>query len=104
MTKYREFRWKIGAYTAETMPFERLLEYLGELRKMLGESEHLHLIKVDSSSTAPVFHVDNDEAAARIEARALAIRTGTAPKEARQSFRKINGMLREDKTDASFAE
>ena len=103
MSEYREFRWKIDAYSAETMPLERLLEYLRELAIMLDAGQTLHLIRVDSSSTQPVFKVDT-EVAPRIQARAKAVRMGVAPREALQSYRKINKMLREDATKAVLCE
>jgi hypothetical protein len=103
MAKYREFRWKIGAYSAETMPLDRLIDYIRELMVVLGDGTHLHLMKVESSSTQPVFRIDED-AVPRIEARAAQVRAGIAPLDARKSYRKINSMLREDKTDAVFFE
>jgi hypothetical protein len=103
MANYREFRWKIGAYTADTMPLDRLLDYLRELMTVLGDPRRFHLVQVETSSTQPVFRVDED-AIPGIEARAIQIRTGTAPSEVRRSYRRINGMLREDKTDAILFE
>ncbi len=103
MVEYREFRWKIEAYSPETMPLDRLLEYLRELSILLGEGANLHLVRVESASTAPVFKVPPD-VAPRLQARALAVRTGSAPREARQSYRKINKMLRDDHTKAVLLE
>jgi len=103
MSEYREFKWKIGAYSAETMPLDRLLEYLSEFSAMLGVSDGLHLVRVESSSTGPVFKVD-PEAALIVEQRALAVRTGTASVESQRRYRKINRMLRDDNTDATLVE
>jgi hypothetical protein len=104
MVKYREFKWKIdGAYTAETMPLDRLMEYIRELMTMLGSPQHFHLIHVLSASTSPVFKVD-EEAVPHIETRAAQIRLGNAPLDVRKAYRKINNMLREDKGDATFYE
>src|SRR5689334_8689916 len=103
MVEYREFRWKIGAYSAETMPLDRLMEYIKELMVVLGDPQHMHLIKVESSSTQPVFKIDAD-AVPRIEARASEVKAGIAPLDARRSYRRINTMLREDNTNAVFIE
>jgi hypothetical protein len=104
MVKYREFRWKIdGTYTAETMPLDRLMEYIKELMTMLGSPQHFHLIQVLSASTSPVFKVD-EEAVPHIETRAAQIRSGIAPLDVRRAYRKINKMLREDNGDATFYE
>lgn len=104
MVKYREFRWKIdGAYTAETMPLDRLMEYIKELMTMLGSPQHFHLTQVVSASTSPVFKVD-EEAVPQIQTRAAQIRAGIAPLDVRRAYRKINSMLREDGGDAVFLE
>lgn len=103
MSEFREFKWKIDAYSAETMPLERLLEYLRELAIMLDAGKTLHLIRVDSGSTQPIFKVDTENAPG-IQARAKAIRIGIAPREALQSYRRINKMLREDATKAVLCE
>ena len=98
-----EIRWKIDAYTAETMPLDRLAEYLKELAALLGEPQHLHLMRVDSSSTVPVLRVD-DEAVQHIRQRGDDIRFGRAPSAVMQRYRKINQMLRDDKAGAALYE
>lgn len=97
----REIRWKIDAYTAETMPLDRLADYMKELAALLGEPSKLHLIRVDSSSTVPVLRVD-DDAVERLRQRSDDIRTGRATPAVMQHYRKINRMLREDDTGAAL--
>ncbi len=97
MTGIREIRWKIDAFTAETMPLGRLSEYLKELADMLGDEQKLHLIKVESGTTVPVLRVDDID---MVHERAAAITSGIAPAAAMRSYRNINRMLREDKTSA----
>lgn len=103
MAESREIRWKIDAYTRETMPLDRLVEYLSAFAAMLGESPHVHLVRIDTSSTVPILKVD-DEAAQRVRTRATEIRLGTAPPEAMRSYREINRMLREDHGTAVLCE
>jgi len=104
MAGYREFRFKIDAgYTAETMPLTRLAEYLQELAVVLGDEPHIHLLKVDSASAVPVFHID-EEAAERVRGRAAAVRRGTAPAGAMKGYRNLNRMLQEDRGHATFFE
>lgn len=98
-----ELRWKIDAYSAETMPLDRLLEYLGELSTMLGEGKSMHLLKVESSSTVPVLRVDPD-AVQIVRQRAVAVRSGMAPVAAMQSYRRINRMLKKDDAQASLVQ
>lgn len=99
----RELRWKIDAYSADTMPLDRLAEYLSELAKMLGDAEHLHLVKVDTSSTVPVLRVD-DVAIDRVRQRAAEVKRGIAAVAVMQSYRRINVMLRRDKANATLCE
>lgn len=103
MSKRHELTWKIDAYTAETMPLERLLEYLDHLSKVLGEGRHLHLVRVQSSSTVPVFKVDA-EAYPRVLERARAVTAGIAPPDALRSYRNINRMLKADNGKAALLE
>lgn len=103
MAKSRELRWKLGVFTAETMPLDRLAEYLRNLAIMLGEPEHLHLVKVETGSTSAVLRVD-EQAFDRIRRRGQEIGRGTAPREAMESFRAINRLLREDGGAASLKE
>ena len=103
MADSREISWKINAYSRETMPLDRLLKYLDALSIMLGEAPHLHLIRIESASTVPVFKVD-EEAAERVRQRATLVRTGTAPLRAMREYRRINRMLREDEGSATLLE
>ncbi len=103
MSKRHEFRWKIDAYSADTMPLDRLAEYLAELAEMLGDAKHLHLLKVETSSTVPVLRID-DEAVERVRQRATDVKRGIAPVAVMQSYRRINVMLRKDKATATLIE
>jgi hypothetical protein len=101
ISKRHELTWKIDAYKAETMPLERLLEYLDHLSGVLGEARHMHLIDVKSGSTVPVFKVDA-EAYPRVIERAIAVTTGLAPANALRSYRCINRMLKADNGKATL--
>lgn len=103
MSKRHEFRWKIDAFSADTMPLDRLAEYLSELAGMLGDAQHLHLLKVETSSTVPVLRVD-DEAVVRVRQRASEIARGIASVPVMQSYRRINQMLRKDDAKAVLCE
>jgi hypothetical protein len=102
MRKSREIRWKIDAkYTAETMPLDRLAEYLSHLAKMLGEPHHLHLLKMETASANAVLRMDGD-AVERVRQRGREIRRGIAPSEAMESYRAVNVMLGEDNGKATL--
>jgi len=47
-----EYRFKIDAYTPDTMPMSRLAEYMRELSEMLGEPSAVHFERLEPGSTA----------------------------------------------------
>jgi hypothetical protein len=104
MSMSREIRLKIDAsYTAETMPLDRLADYLKHLAGMLGEPHHLHLIKMETASANAVLRVD-EEAVEHIRRRGSEVRRGIAPREAMDSYREFNSMLQQDKGTATLYE
>jgi hypothetical protein len=104
MDATREIRWEIDAtYSAETMPLDRLAEYIRQLAIVLGSPEHVHLIRVENGSAIPVLRVDL-KAFERIRQRGLEVRRGIAPRDAMEGYRAINRMLREDKGRAALYE
>lgn len=98
-----EFRWRIDAYTPETMPLARLAEYLAELAKILGEDHSIHLVELEPGSTVLVHRIDA-EAVPKIWERAIAVRRGEAPAAAMRSYNNVNRLLREDGASASLLE
>jgi hypothetical protein len=95
-----EFRFKIEAYTPETMPFPRLVEYLRELAILLGEKD-VHLVGIEEGSTVPVLHVAY-ESIPKVQVRAAAVGRGDAPRDPLIAYRRINEMLRQDNARAVF--
>ena len=102
MNKAREIRWKIDArFTADTMPLDRLAEYLKHLAVILGDAQHLHLIKMENASANAILRVDGDSIE-HIRQRSGEVRRGLAPREAMESYRSINIMLQEDNGSAKL--
>jgi hypothetical protein len=99
MAEAEEFRLKIEAYTPDTMPMERLAEYLAELAKMLGESTSVHFVRLDHGSTSVVHRIQR-EAVPKVRARTAALRRGVGPRDSVRAYRKINRMLRDDNGSA----
>jgi hypothetical protein len=99
----REYRFKIDAFTPETMPMARLAEYIRELAAILGEHKSVHLLRIEEGSTALV-HAIEREAIPKIRARAEAVRRGDAPRDAQEAYRKVNRFLREDNATAILRE
>ena len=95
MTQAREFRFRIDAYTPETMPMARLAEYMTELALILGEPASVHFVRLEESSTVLVHKIEG-EAVPKVEDRVAMLRRGEAPPEAMAAYRRINRRLRQD--------
>jgi hypothetical protein len=90
-----EYRFKIDAYSPETMPMSRLARYALELAEVLGEPAAVHLMRVDPGSTVLVQKIDY-EAVPKIKERVIGLRRGEAPRDAARAYAAINKLLRED--------
>jgi len=103
MSDTEEYRLKIEAYTPDTMPMDRLAEYLAELAQMLGERTSVHFVRLDPGSTSIVHRIER-EAIPKIRNRTSSVRRGIGPRESVRAYRKINRMLREDNGRAVWKE
>lgn len=102
-TTIREYRFKIDAYSPETMPLNRLAEYLDRLSVLLGESHSVHLIKIESGSTVPVFQIQH-EAEPKVRERLRLVRQKDGPAEALRAAKEINELLRKDDAEGSITD
>lgn len=95
MKDMERFKFIVPGYTPETMPLDRLLEYLSQLSIVLGNPGDLHLVAIERSSTRPVLAMRHDVAVkARHHAREVAEGGGSARR--REAFYKIRHMVAED--------
>lgn len=90
-----ELRFTIDKFRPETIPMERLGEYLVALAKMLGEKAEVHFKELESGSTVVVHRVE-EEAAAEVEDRISQVAHGTAEVVYLNAFRDINALLKAD--------
>jgi hypothetical protein len=90
-----EYRFRIDAYTPDTIPMGRLAEYMAELSKMLGERDAVHFRRLEGGSTILVHRIER-EAVPKVRARITKVRTGDGPSEALRAYNVINKMLRDD--------
>jgi hypothetical protein len=90
-----EYRFRIDAYTPETIPMSRLAEYMSELATILGERSSVHFERLEPGSTVIVHRVER-EAAPKVRDRIDHVRTGEAAGDALRAFAKVNKMLQED--------
>jgi hypothetical protein len=91
----REYRFKIDAFSPETIPLNRLAQYLADLARIMGECEGVHLDRIEPGSTVPVLRVDW-EAIPKVRERVRGVRFGEGPKEALRAYAEINKRLIED--------
>jgi hypothetical protein len=98
-----EVKWKIDAYSADTMPLDRLADYIKELAVLLGTPKHLHLMRIEDGSTVPVLKVDPEHLPG-IRKRCEEIRRGIGSVAVMQSYKKINNFLKEDDASATLFE
>jgi hypothetical protein len=91
----QEFRFRIEAYTPETIPMQRLAEYLHELAAILGETKAVHFVRLEASSTV-VVHTVEHEAIPKVRERVTAVARRQGSRDATRAYRTINRMLRAD--------
>ena len=94
-SKYCEYRFKIDAYTPETIPMARLAEYLADLAIILGNRERVHFNRVEPGSTVPVVRVEW-EAEPKVRERIRAVKLKEAPEDALRAARNIDRRLADD--------
>ncbi|MBX7147093.1 MAG: hypothetical protein K1X44_07280 [Alphaproteobacteria bacterium] len=99
----QEYKFKIDAYTPDTLPMDRLAEYLMELSKLLGENPYVHFMRLEAGSTVIVQKIDS-VALPKVRARTEAIKRGDAQISVMQAYKCINDMLKEDNTTGVLLE
>ena len=95
MSSGEEYRFKIDAFTPDTLPMARLAEYMADFAKMLGEPESVHFDRIENGSATLVSVVD-DTAVPKVRERFNGIRAGDGPADAMQAYRETNRRLKND--------
>jgi hypothetical protein len=91
-----EYRFTIAdSYTPETLPMERLAEYVGTLARLLGEKQNVHFRSLEAGSAVLVAIVD-PPAQPKVRERLMAVRDDHAPKDAQKAFSELDELLRKD--------
>ena len=97
--EYEEYRFRIDAFTPETLPMGRLAEYLTDLAKLLGEKERVHFVEVKPGSVEIVNRVER-EAAPKVHERVRAAKNLDAPPDINRAFKDLNQKLSDDNASA----
>ncbi len=102
MADFEELSFVIPGYTPETMPLNRLIEYLQQMAVVLGDPENLHLVEIRTSSVAPVLHAPRSTALQARE-RAQQVQRGDGTKRQLDAFNRIRRMVRRDAVGTKYA-
>lgn len=94
-SELHQYRFKIDAFSVESLPMSRLAEYMMELAKLLGEEERIHFSHLESGSAILVANAE-EPAAPKVAERIRKVNEGTAPVEAMNAFRRLDTMLAKD--------
>lgn len=98
-----EYRFRIAdSYTPETIPMERLAEYIRALALLLGEGANVHFDGVEASSVLLKARVD-EPARPKLRERVQGVRDGGGPKDARKAFDILDDLLCGDNASGSLA-
>lgn len=94
MTK--SYRFRIAdSYTPETLPMERLAEYMTALAKLLGEPQSVHFDGVREGSAVLVANVEVP-AMPKVRQRVHRLQLGEAPQDVAKAFNELDELLRSD--------
>ncbi|MCX5581583.1 hypothetical protein [Kaistia terrae] len=83
------------SFSAASIPLARLAEYMTELAKLLGETQHVHLDDVAEGSVLLRAEVDLPAAPA-VRRRVIAVRDGIGADEAMRAFSRLDDLLAHD--------
>lgn len=95
MKRIEVYKFKIDAYTPDTLPMARLASYLNELANMLGETPYVHFLRMEAGSSIMV-HAIEKEAVPKVMARTEAIKREKGTVVEMRAYNRINRMLTED--------
>jgi hypothetical protein len=98
-----EYRFTIAdSFTPQTLPMERLAEYVAALAKLLGEKENVHFQSIEAGSAVLVATID-PPAQPKVRERVIAVRDGYGPSEARRAFADLDELLRKDNATGTLS-
>jgi hypothetical protein len=95
--------FKIDAFQPDTLPMDKLAEYMADLAAMLGEKADVHFVSLEDGCVELVHDVAFT-AYPKIQARTVDINLGVAPAEAMKAYRSLNRRLASDNTFATYAD
>jgi hypothetical protein len=95
MGKGKQHRFKIDVYTPETLPMERLAEYMLRFAKVLGEPERVHFVDVEDGSATLLARTE-EVAVPKVEQRLADAVRGQGDPVALKALQELDDMLAND--------
>jgi hypothetical protein len=102
MDDHDELSFVIPGYIPETMPLDRLIEYLQQMAVVLGDPKNLHLVEIRKSSVSPVLRASKATALEARE-RARCVQRGDGTRRQNDAYNKIRRMVRRDAVGTLYA-
>ncbi|MCC5872979.1 MAG: hypothetical protein JJU22_11330 [Gammaproteobacteria bacterium] len=102
MPKHLIYKLKIqGSYKPQTIPMQRLSEYMADLAALLGEPSSVHFDRLEEGSTVLVAAID-EPAIPKVSHRVTSIERGDAPADLRRIFSQLDRRLADDNAIGSL--
>ena len=98
----QEFEFVVDGFSPDTMPVNRLAEYLQDVATLMGEYAHVHLRGIAPGSHRAILSVD-DAAVPKVVERLRRVRIGEGDGKALAAANRINQRLAEDNTSGQLA-
>ena len=95
MAASEELSFVIPGFTPETIPLDRLIEYLQQMVILLGDPDQLHLISIDEGSVKPIIRATKT-VVNNSKHNLKNIKSGIGTRKQNDAHKKIRGMLRRD--------
>jgi len=99
-----EYRFTIAdSFTPETLPMDRLADYVAAFAKLLGEQGNVHFRSIEAGSAVLVATIDAP-AEPKVRERMVAVHEGGGPRDARKAFADLDEMLRKDNATGALSD
>jgi hypothetical protein len=95
MAKSSEHRFTIDVFTPDTLPMERLAEYMLQFAKLLGEPEHVHFVDVEPGSAVLRARIE-DVATPKVQRRLADASRGQGDPGSLKALQSLDDMLAND--------
>jgi hypothetical protein len=93
------YDFHMDRWTPDTLPMERLAEYLARLALLFGHGSHVHFLKVRKGSAVPEIQVDR-QVAESVRAQLYLVKNHSATQDVLKVTLSINRLLHEDGASA----